>query len=260
MATLQAEILTLPTGMDHNLDLNKMPKHIAVIMDGNGRWAKKRGATRIFGHQNAIKAVREVTEGCAELGIEYLTLYAFSTENWYRPKIEVDGLMALLVSTIRKELSTLLKNNVRLNTIGDPASLPADCQSELESAMKSTKDNSGLELTLALNYSGRWDLRNAVEKIAHQVKHGIINPDEIEEDTIKNNLSTSDIPDPELMIRTSGEMRISNFLLWELAYTEIYITNVLWPDFRKANLIEAIESYQTRERRFGRISEQIKTE
>ena len=259
MATLHAQIFALQLEMDHNLDLNNMPKHIAVIMDGNGRWAKKRGASRIFGHQNAIKAVREVTEGCAELGVGYLKLYAFSTENWYRPKIEVDGLMALLVSTIRKELNTLLKNNVKLKTIGDPTSLPIDCQRELESAMESTHDNDGLQLTLALNYSGRWDINKAVQKITREVVAGAIDPTEIEEDLIKKYLSTADIPDPELMIRTSGEMRISNFLLWELAYAEIYITDVLWPDFRKGNLIEAIESYQTRERRFGRISEQVKT-
>ena len=247
----------LLVGMDHKLDLNNLPKHIAVIMDGNGRWAKKRGASRIFGHQNAIRAVREVTEGCAELGIEYLTLYVFSTENWYRPKIEVDGLMALLVLTIKKELKTLLKNNVRLTTIGNPESLPTNCQIELQSAINATKSNEGMELILALNYSGRWDLNKAMRCIAEQVMTGEIRPDEITEETISNSLSTSGKPDPELLIRTSGEMRISNFLLWELAYTEIYITNMLWPDFRKEHLMEAIASYQQRERRFGRISEQV---
>lgn len=259
VATLQAEKFAPIKGMDHKLDSHNLPKHIAVIMDGNGRWAKKRGASRIFGHQNAIQAVRDVTEGCAELGVEYLTLYAFSTENWYRPKLEVEGLMALLVSTIKKELKTLLKNNVRLTTIGNPESLPTNCQIELQSARNATKDNDGMELALALNYSGRWDLRNAMRDIANKVKNGELEPEEITEETISNNLSTSGKPDPELLIRTSGEMRISNFLLWELAYTEIYITSILWPDFRKEHLIEAITSFQQRERRFGRISEQVKT-
>ncbi len=252
VATLQTEKFAPGKGMDHKLDLNNLPQHIAVIMDGNGRWAKKRGASRIFGHQNAVQAVRDVTEGCAELGIEHLTLYAFSTENWYRPKLEVEGLMTLLVSTIKKELENLFKNNVRLSTIGNPESLPSNCQMELQSAINATMDNDGMELVLALNYSGRSDLRNAVNKIANQVVKGEITPEEITEETISKNLGTSGNPDPELLIRTSGEMRISNFLLWELAYTEIYITSILWPDFRKENLIDAIASFQQRERRFGR--------
>lgn len=259
MATLQAQKTARPVGMNHSLDLKNLPSHIAVIMDGNGRWAKKRGASRIFGHQNAIKAVRDVTEGCAELGIKFLTLYAFSTENWYRPKIEVDGLMSLLVSTIKKELPTLMDNNVKLKTIGDHTSLPTDCQIELYSAIEATKNNDGMELSLALNYSGRWDIRNAVQQIAEKVEKGELSSGEITEKTISQHLSTAQISDPELLIRTSGEMRISNFLLWELAYTEIYITNILWPDFRKNHLIEAIESFQARERRFGRISEQVKS-
>ncbi len=259
MATLQAEKLAPLKGMDHKLDLNNLPNHIAVIMDGNGRWAKKRGASRIFGHQNAIQAVRDVTEGCAEMGIKYLTLYAFSTENWYRPKIEVEGLMALLVSTIKKELKTLLKNNVRLTTIGEPESLPTNCKIELYSAIDATKENDGMELALALNYSGRVDLKNSMKQIAGLVERGELKAEDITEQTISKYLSTAGKPDPELLIRTSGEMRISNFLLWELAYTEIYITSILWPDFRKEHLVEAIASYQQRERRFGRISEQVKT-
>lgn len=259
VAALQAEKFAPTIGMDHKLDISNLPRHIAVIMDGNGRWAKKRGASRIFGHQNAIQAVRDVTEGCAELGVEYLTLYAFSTENWYRPKLEVEGLMALLVSTIKGELKTLLKNNVRLTTIGNPESLPKNCQKELKSAIDATQDNDGMELVLALNYSGRWDITKAVQSIANKVLREEIKPENITEETISKSLGTSGKPDPELLIRTSGEMRISNFLLWELAYTEIYITSILWPDFRKEHLVEAISSYQQRERRFGRISEQVKT-
>ncbi|MEQ9425452.1 MAG: isoprenyl transferase [Cyclobacteriaceae bacterium] len=244
--------------MNHNLDLNNLPKHIAIIMDGNGRWARKKGAARIFGHRNAINAVRDVTEGCAELGVEHLTLYAFSTENWYRPKIEIEGLMSLLVSTIRKELKTLTKNNVRLSAIGDTTLLPDDCQIELHGAIKDTAQNTGLNLMLALNYSGRWDLTQATKMIAKEVSLGNCSLDKIDESLLGNYLSTSGIPDPELLIRTSGEMRISNFLLWQLAYTELYMTDILWPDFRKEHLIEAIKSYQKRERRFGRISEQVK--
>jgi undecaprenyl diphosphate synthase len=226
-------------------------------MDGNGRWAKKKGARRIFGHQNAIKAVRETSEGCAELGIGYLTLYAFSTENWGRPVDEVQALMELLVKTIHSESETLNKNNIRLNAIGDITSLPQVCQKELAEAIDNTSKNSGLKLTLALSYSGRWDITEGVRKVLKDVKNGLISPDEITPEVFSGYLSTKDIPDPELLIRTSGEMRISNFLLWQMAYTELYITEVLWPDFRKVHLYEALESYQKRERRFGKISEQV---
>ncbi|KXX72442.1 isoprenyl transferase [Flammeovirga sp. SJP92] len=241
--------------MDYTLDKANVPNHIAIIMDGNGRWAKGKGAKRIFGHNNAIKAVREATEGCAELGVDYLTLYAFSTENWNRPKAEVLGLMKLLVSTIRSETKTLMKNNVRLKAIGDLEQLPRDCQKELDESIQLTKENTGLTLVLALSYSGRWDLIQATEKMCQAFKLGEI--DAVNEDTIKNYLSTADMPDPELLIRTSGEHRVSNFLLWEIAYTELFFTNVLWPDFRKNNLHEAIFSYQGRERRYGKTSEQL---
>lgn len=244
--------------MKENIDLNNLPQHIAVIMDGNGRWAKGRGAARIFGHQNAIQAVREITESCAELGVKYLTLYAFSTENWGRPKIEVEGLMQLLVSTIRKETKTLTKNQVKLATIGDIVNLPKICQNELMEAIEATKNNTGLTLILALNYSGRWELVEAIKKISRDVCSGHLSCDDINKELIPNYLNTKNIPDPELLIRTSGEMRISNFLLWQLAYTEIYISDILWPDFRKENLYDAINAYQQRERRFGKISEQVK--
>jgi undecaprenyl diphosphate synthase len=240
------------------LDKNNIPSHIAVIMDGNGRWAKQKGAMRVFGHQNAIQAVQETTEGCAELGVKYLTLYAFSTENWSRPKEEVEALMSLLVSTIRKELNKLTKNNIRLQTIGDTAMLPKNCQKELFEAMEATKHHNGMTLILALSYSGKWDITQACRQIALKVSEGKINPENIDQNSIAEHLSTSGIPDPELLIRTSGEMRISNFLLWQLAYSELYISNVLWPDFRKKHLIEAIKEFQRRERRFGLISEQVK--
>jgi undecaprenyl diphosphate synthase len=243
--------------MEEHIDPSNLPQHIAVIMDGNGRWAKKQGAARVFGHRNAIQAVREVTEGCAELGIKYLTLYAFSTENWNRPKLEVDALMQLLVHTIRGEVKTLMKNNVRLTTIGHTGSLPKDCQRELQEAMQATQDNTGLTLVLALSYSGRWEILEAVRQIASEVQQGQLALDDITEQTFGQYLTTSGMPDPELMIRTSGEMRISNFLLWQLAYSELYMPDVLWPDFRKNHLYEAISSYQRRERRFGKTSEQL---
>lgn len=241
---------------DH-IDPNKLPQHIAVIMDGNGRWAKKKGAMRIFGHRNAIQAVRDVTEGSAELGIKYLTLYAFSTENWSRPKAEVDGLMELLVNTIKQEIGTLMDNKVKLACIGNRASLPKDCQENLQWAIDKTSQNTGMTLMLALSYSGRWEITQAVKSLAVAVKEGKIEPSAINEQLIENYLCTSGIPDPELLIRTSGEMRISNFLLWQIAYTELYITPTLWPDFRRENLYEAIWSYQQRERRFGKTSEQL---
>ena len=243
--------------MKDKIDIQQLPKHIAVIMDGNGRWAKKQGAARVFGHKNAIKAVRDVTEGCAELGVKYLTLYAFSTENWSRPKIEVNALMQLLVSTIRSEIKTLMDNEVKLETIGDTQSLPAKCQKELLEAKEITSGNKRMTLILALSYSGRWDIVNAARQLAIDVKNGKTNPDQIDEEIFTNYLNTSGLPDPELLIRTSGEQRISNFLLWQMAYTEFYMTDVLWPDFRKDNLYEAIVSYQKRERRFGKISEQV---
>jgi undecaprenyl diphosphate synthase len=244
---------------DLHIDSDNLPEHIAVIMDGNGRWAKGKGAARIFGHKNAIKAVRDVTEGCAELGIKYLTLYAFSTENWSRPQDEVQGLMQLLVYTIKNEISTLQKNNVRLNALGDLKNLPSNCQRELAEAIEVTSGNDGLTLILALSYSGRWEIVEAAKKIALAVTNNEFKIDEIDNDVFRSFLMTGNIPDPELLIRTSGEMRISNFLLWQLAYTEIYITKTLWPDFRKSDLHEAVIDYQQRERRFGKISEQVKS-
>lgn len=238
-----------------NIDRNRLPEHIAVIMDGNGRWAKSKGARRIFGHQNAIKAVREVTEGCAELGVSYLTLYAFSTENWQRPKSEVDALMELLVKTIHNEIPTLTKNNVRLLTIGEIESLPGNCANELEEAMNITSKNNGLRLVLALNYSGRWEILHAVNEILKEKQTFLNKNASITSEVFENYLHTSKMPDPELLIRTSGELRISNFLLWQLAYTELYFTKTLWPDFRKNHLYEAIIDYQNRERRFGRVLE-----
>ena len=239
------------------MDPSNLPRHIAVIMDGNGRWAKKKGAERIFGHKSAIKSVKDITEGCAELGIPYLTLYAFSTENWKRPKMEVDALMRLLVSSLKKEIESLHKNGVNLNVIGDLGNLPLVCQKELKEAMDITKQNSKVQLTLALSYSGRQELLKAFRKLALDVKMGNISIDDIDEALISSNLETKGIPDPELLIRTSGEMRLSNFLLWQIAYTELYITDLLWPDFRKEHLYQAILDYQARERRFGKISEQV---
>ena len=243
--------------MSDSLSLHTLPEHVAVIMDGNGRWAKKKGAARIFGHKNAIKAVREVTEGCAELKIGYLTLYAFSTENWSRPQAEVNGLMELLVSALRKELNTLKKNNVKLITIGDSKGLPGNCQMELQEVMEETKLNTGLVLILALNYSGRWEILEATKAIASKVDSGEIAAEDVDEQVFDNHLQTSNIPDPELLIRTSGELRISNFLLWQIAYSELYFTDVLWPDFRKKDLHEALNAFQNRERRFGKTSEQV---
>jgi undecaprenyl diphosphate synthase len=235
-----------------HIDFNNLPRHIAVIMDGNGRWAKKKGAMRIFGHRNAVQAVRDVTEGSGEIGIKYLTLYAFSTENWGRPKEEIEGLMELLVNTLKQEIKTLMENQVKLITIGDTSNLPEDCQKNLEWAVATTKNNSGLTLILALSYSGRWELTRAVKAIAEKVKSGKLINSDINEEMISQHLQTAGIPDPELLIRTSGEMRVSNFLLWQIAYSELYITPTLWPDFRKEHLYEAIWSYQQRERRFGK--------
>ncbi|HNP95206.1 MAG TPA: isoprenyl transferase [Cyclobacteriaceae bacterium] len=240
-----------------NIDFNNLPKHIAVIMDGNGRWAKNKGAARIFGHRNAIQAVKDVTEGCGELGIKYLTLYAFSTENWGRPKEEVDGLMELLVNTLKKEINSLHENQVKLKTIGDIGHLPKLCQDNLKEAIEATSNNSGLTLILALSYSGRWEIVEATKVIAQELKDGKISQADINEEFFSKYLKTKGIPDPELLIRTSGEMRISNFLLWQIAYTEMYITKTLWPDFRKETLYEAICEYQARDRRFGKVMESI---
>lgn len=235
-----------------------LPRHIAIIMDGNGRWAKKRGLPRVAGHSEGVKSVRDVVEACAQLGIEYLTLYAFSTENWRRPKEEVSTLMKLLLKTLKRETDELHKNNIRLRMIGDFESLPEEVQKQLKEAIKKTEKNTRLNLVLALSYSGRWDILQATKKIANDVASRRIKRSLINEETFKNYLSTAEFPEPDLLIRTSGEMRVSNFLLWEIAYTEIYVTNTLWPDFRRKELYEAIEDYQRRERKFGLVSEQIK--
>lgn len=237
------------------IDFNNLPRHIAVIMDGNGRWATGKGIARIFGHRNAVQSVKDVTEGCGELGVKFLTLYAFSTENWGRPKDEVDGLMELLVNTLKKELKMLHENQVKLVTIGEVSHLPKVCQDNLAEAVEATKNNSGLTLLLALSYSGRSEIVKAVKKIVKDAKEGIIQVEDIAETMFSNYLETAGVPDPELLIRTSGEMRISNFLLWQIAYTELYITKTLWPDFRKEDLYEAIFEYQKRDRRFGKVLE-----
>ncbi|MFI5140766.1 MAG: isoprenyl transferase [Bacteroidia bacterium] len=240
------------------INLNKLPSHVAIIMDGNGRWAKLQGAARIFGHQNGVKSVKETVEAAAELGIKYLTLYAFSTENWNRPGDEVSALMELLVKTIHADTPTLNKNNIRLLTIGDTNSLPEKCVKQLNEAMAETSKNKGLSLVLALSYSAKWEIVHAVKQIAEDVKDGKLNPQDVTESLFESKLSTKGIPNPELMIRTSGEHRISNFLVWQLAYAEFYFTDVLWPDFRKEHFYEAIVNYQQRERRFGKTGEQIK--
>ncbi len=239
------------------IDINRLPKHIAVIMDGNGRWAKQRGKPRVFGHHNGVTSVREVTEAAAELGVEYLTLYAFSTENWNRPTLEVTALMTLLVQTIYGEVETLNKNNIRLQAIGDLSRLPAKTHKALLDGIEKTKNNTRMTLVLALNYSAKWEILHSVKQIAEQVAEGRLSPDQIDESVFEAGLSTKGIPDPELMIRTSGEHRLSNFLLWQLAYAEFYFTETLWPDFRKNDFFEAIFDFQNRERRFGKTSEQL---
>ena len=243
--------------LKENIIKERLPKHIAIIMDGNGRWAKQQGNARIFGHRNAIKAVRDVCEGCAELGVGYLTLYAFSTENWNRPKMEVSALMDLLVSTINSETETLIKNNIRLNAIGRLTDLPEKVLTNLKEAISRTKDNTGLTLTLALSYSSKIELVDAFRKIAADVNDGKISADQIDDTVISRSLYTADMPDPDLLIRTSGELRISNFMLWQLAYSELYFTSTFWPDFDKEELYKAIVDYQQRERRFGMTSEQL---
>lgn len=243
--------------LKEKINLSKLPKHIAIIMDGNGRWAKQQGAERIYGHENGVKSVRDAVEAAAELGVEYLTLYAFSTENWNRPKEEVIALMQLLVHTINAETPTLNKNNIRLQAIGDLKSLPGDCYNELQEAIEATKNNSRTTLVLALSYSSRWEIVNAVKEIAAKIERKELSSSEISEETINQHLCTASIPEPELMIRTSGEHRISNFLLWQLAYAELYFTDKFWPDFKKEDFYEAIIDYQNRERRFGKTSEQL---
>lgn len=239
-----------------NLDL--VPQHIAVIMDGNGRWAKQRGQSRLYGHLNGVEAVREVLKACVELGVRYLTLYAFSTENWNRPKEEVEGLMNLMVETLSKEVQELGESNVRLRSMGDKSRLPESCRLELEKASSATNQNSKIDLILALNYSAKWEIVEAAKKLAYKAKEGLIEPDEIDADMFGNELCLNDVPEPELLIRTSGEHRVSNFMLWQIAYSELYFTEKFWPDFNREDLYEAIVNYQNRERRFGQVSEQIK--
>jgi undecaprenyl diphosphate synthase len=240
------------------LNIDKLPKHIAIIMDGNGRWAKQQGKLRVFGHENGTKSVREITEACAELGIENLTLYAFSTENWKRPKFEVQTLMRLLITSLKNEIKTLQENNIKLNTIGNTADLPKKVQRELLEVMQQTKTNTRMTLTLALSYGSRDELLNTIKQISIKVKNNIISPEKIDESVINEHLYTRNLPDVDLLIRTSGEQRISNFLLWQIAYAELFFTDILWPDFTKNNLYEAILCYQNRERRFGKTSEQLK--
>ncbi len=239
------------------LDKSNIPQHVAIIMDGNGRWAKKNNKARVFGHKNGVKSVREVTEGAAQAGVKYLTLYAFSTENWNRPKAEVAALMQLLVTTIAKETKTLNKNNIKLQAIGDLKNLPGNCYSELNKAIDSTSTNDGMTLVLALSYSSKWEILDAVNRLLNDVKASDNKEIKVDEAMFNRYLCTANIPDPELLIRTSGEYRISNFLLWQLAYSELYFTPILWPDFTRENLWEAIADYQSRERRFGKTSEQL---
>ncbi len=239
------------------IDSSKLPEHIAIIMDGNGRWAKNQGKFRAFGHESGVLSVKDIVEGCVEIGVKYLTVYAFSTENWNRPIDEVNALMELLIATINQEAETLNKNNIRLNAIGDIKSLPQKCINDLESVMQKTAHNTKCTLTLALSYSAKWEIIAAAKKLAQQVLDKTLMPNQINEDIFAAQLTTNNMPDPALMIRTSGEHRISNFLLWQMAYTELYFTETLWPDFRREHLFEAIVDYQKRERRFGKISEQL---
>jgi undecaprenyl diphosphate synthase len=249
-------LINLP--VKENIDLGNLPAHIAVIMDGNGRWAKQQGALRIFGHHHGVKSVRDTVEGCVELGVKYLTLYTFSTENWNRPKLEVDGIMQLLVKTIAEEVPELHKNNVRVKTIGNLDSLPASANKKMLDAVELTKNNTGLTLILALSYSGKWEIVQATKRIATKIKTGELAVEDISENVFSQHLATEDAPDVDLMIRTGGDHRISNYLLWQLAYAELYfIDDLFWPEFRKNHLFEAISSYQNRERRFGKTSEQI---
>jgi undecaprenyl diphosphate synthase len=243
--------------LKQSINKNNIPKHVAIIMDGNGRWAKQQGEDRIFGHHEGVNSVREIVEACGEVGVKYLTLYAFSTENWNRPKEEVDGLMELLVATISMETPKLHEKGVKLEVIGDIESLPISCQNELQESRNITANNTRVTLILALSYSSKWEITNSVKQIAKQVEDGKISASQITQDLIEKHLKTNAWPNPELMIRTSGEHRISNFLLWQLAYAEFYFTDTLWPDFRKNDFFNAIISYQNRERRFGKTSEQL---
>lgn len=242
----------------NHIDLKAIPEHIAIIMDGNGRWAKSQGQDRIFGHTKGVDAVRETLRAAADLKVKFLTLYAFSTENWNRPKEEVEGLMNLLVMSLANELEELNENGVRLQAIGNIKGLPKECQESLEEAIIQTRNNISITLVLALNYSSKWEIEEMVKSIAKQIKKDSISLDEIDENLISEELTTKEIPDPELLIRTSGEHRVSNFLLWQIAYTEFYFLDIFWPEFGKKQLIEAIYDYQNRERRFGLVSEQLK--
>lgn len=242
------------------IDKSRLPQHVAVIMDGNGRWAKQKGKLRIFGHKSGVKAVKSTIEAAAKANIKFVTLYAFSTENWNRPESEVNGLMELLVDTIKKETKTLNKNNIRLLSIGDRSMLPNNCQQKLEEAIQETSHNKHMTLVLALNYSSKWEIMEAVKTSAKEFKEGVVELKDINDSYFSSKLSTAKIPDPELMIRTSGEHRISNFLLWQLAYSELYFTPVMWPDFKEADFYDAIVSFQNRERRFGKTSEQLNDE
>jgi undecaprenyl diphosphate synthase len=244
-------------GFKEQIDISRLPEHIAIIMDGNGRWAKNQGKFRSFGHESGVISVKDIVEGCADIGVKYLTIYAFSTENWNRPIDEVNALMELLISTINNETDTLNKNNIRLNAIGDIASLPQKCIDDLKSAMDKTAANTTCTLTLALSYSAKWEILEAAKKVALLAQNNQVKIEELTEADFSSQLTTVGMPDPELMIRTSGEHRISNFLLWQMAYTELYFTETLWPDFRREDLFEAIVDYQKRERRFGKISEQL---
>ena len=244
--------------LKEQIDIERLPKHIAIIMDGNGRWAKERGKPRLFGHQSAIQSVREVNEACAELGVSYLTLYAFSTENWNRPTQEVNGLMLLLGQTIKNEIGTLLKNDIRLIFTGDMDRMPREVYPLMMEAVKATAHCKRMVLNLALSYSGRWEITEAARRVATAAKEGQLDPNDITEEVFRSYFPSSEVPDPELLIRTSGELRISNFLMWQLAYSELYFTNTYWPDFRKDDLYQAILDFQHRERRFGKTSEQLK--
>ncbi len=241
----------------NRLNKNNIPQHVAIIMDGNGRWAEKHGKARIFGHESGVESVRSVVEGAGEVGIKHLTLYAFSTENWDRPKNEVDALMELLVHAIEMETESLMKNNVRLSTIGDIDAMPVKVREKLNGCIDSLKNNTGLNLVLALSYSSKWEIINAVKNLVRDAENKKIKPEKINNELFESYLNTAEIPDPELLIRTSGEYRISNFLLWQIAYSELYFTEKLWPDFRKDDLFEALFDFQNRERRFGKTSEQL---
>jgi len=248
------------SSLKDKIDITRIPRHVAVIMDGNGRWATQKGMARVFGHQNAVGAVRDVTEAAGEIGVGYLTLYAFSTENWGRPESEINALMELLAINIEKETPNLIKNKVRVLSIGDLSRLPEDARRRLQNSIEITSQNKGLTLVLALSYSSRWEIVNAAKRFCQDVQSGNAKPEDLDNALFSNYLTTKDIPDPDLLIRTSGELRISNFLLWQLAYSELYFTQTLWPDFKKEDFYEAIFEYQSRERRFGKTGQQIKAD